>query len=560
MPDVSNSEIASLLERYGQLLEIGGESSFRTRAYTRAADAIRHYPGPVAALARQGTVQTIEGIGVGIAGVIEEFVRTGSVDDLKNLQKRVPISLLDLVEIPGLGAKSVIRLFAELGIVDLAGLESAANSGRIRELAGFSIKTEQKILVGIESVRRRSGRYRLGAVLPLGRRLIEELRAILPPITEMSLAGSVRRMDETVADLDIVIGTADRAVAINALSDLPTVSGMESDEGEHVRFRLHDGLGLDAIIVSPERFGVEMIRATGNAAHLALLGSLPDAPSEEAVYTSLGLPLIPPEIRLGRNEIELARSDRLGSLISASAMRGEFHCHTVWSDGALSVLETVQAAAERGFQFLGISDHTRSLGVANGLDAERLQAQRAEIIKTRTQCGIRVFASAEVEVARNGTLDFDDDVLAELDIVIASTHVGLRQPKEELTTRLFGVLENRHVDIIAHPSGRLIEQREPGDFDWERVFATAARTGTALEINADPARMDLSADHARQAIAAGCLLTINCDAHHPAGWDQLEYGLANARKAGATTDQVLNTWPVERIEAWLHERGRSVRS
>jgi len=215
-----------------------------------------------------------------------------------------------------------------------------------------------------------------------------------------------------------------------------------------------------------------------------------------------------------------------------------------------------QAARRHGYEFLGISDHTRSLGVADGLDVERLRAQRREIEDANRESRIRVFASAEVEVARDGRLDFDDETLAQLDVVIASTHVGLRQPRAVLTDRLLRVLENRNVDIIAHPSDRPLEQREGGDFDWDRVFAPAARTGTVLEINADPARLDLSAAHARRALAAGCLLTINCDAHHPDGWQLLEYGIANARKAGARTEDILNCWPVDRIEAWLRDRGR----
>jgi DNA polymerase (family X) len=556
MSDVSNAEISTLLERYGRLLEIGGESAFRTRAYSRAADAIRHYPGPVAALARAGTLQQIEGIGPGIAGVIEEFVRTGNVGELRNLQKRVPVSLLELIEIPGIGAKSVLRLHAELGIADLAGLESAAQSGKLRALSGFSAKTELKILEGIESLRRRSGRHRLGAVLPLGRRLVEELKAALPDAW-ISLAGSVRRMDETVADLDLVIGTNDRPKAIAMVEGLPSVAHLEGLEGDLVSFQLHDGLRLDVVIVPIERYGSALVQATGNATHLEQLGPLIDSATEADLYAAFSLPVIPPEIRQGLDELDLARSGQLDTLITASSIRGEFHCHTLWSDGALSVLETAHAAAEHGYEFIGISDHTRSLGVANGLDVDRLRAQRREIDEANARLGLRVFASAEVEVARNGQLDFDDATLAALDVVIASTHVGLRQPREELTARLLGVLENRHVDIIAHPSGRLIEQREGGDFDWERVFETAARTGTALEINADPARMDLRAEHARQAIAAGCLLSINCDAHHPSGWNLLEYGLANARKAGVRPEQVLNTWPVDRIESWLRDRGRA---
>jgi DNA polymerase (family 10) len=361
-------------------------------------------------------------------------------------------------------------------------------------------------------------------------------------------------MDETVADIDFVIGTTNRDAAIAVLTGLPAAATLHEQIDDRVRLRLQSGIWLDAILTLPDRFGSELIRATGNDVHIHMLGNVAESESEEIAYDRLGLPWIPPELRQGKDEIELARSGALQRLVTIEQVRGEFHCHTLWSDGALSVAEMVDAAKRHGYQFIGISDHTRSLGIANGLDVARLAAQRREIDEANRASGIRVFASAEVEVSRDGRLDFDDQTLANLDVVIASTHVGLRQPREELTNRLIRVLENRNVDIIAHPSGRLLEQRESGDFDWDRVFATAAATGTALEINADPARLDLSAEHARQALAAGCLLTINCDAHHPDGWSFLEYGIANARKAGARPDQVLNCWPLDRIEAWLRDR------
>ncbi len=554
MSEASNAEIAALLDRYGRLLEISGESGFRTRAYQRAADAVRHHPEAVATLARSGGLKQIDGVGPGIAALIAEIVRTGESIGLRDLEQQVPPSLLEVAAVPGLGAKSVARLHAELGIVDLAGLETAARSGRIRTLSGFSEKSEAKILAGIAALHRRTGRHRLGTILPLGRRMVAEFSSRLPAGSLVSLAGSVRRMEETVADLDLVIGTDDPDGALTVVFDSPSVASLAKRQDDHARFRLQDGTSLQVVFTRKDRFGSDLVKATGNADHLRMIGEIADAPTEADVYGRIGLPLIPPELRQGLDELEAARAGRLEALVTPGDVRGEFHCHTVWSDGALSVRDTVHAARLHGYEFLGISDHTRSLGVANGLDVERLRAQRREIEQANREGGIRVFASAEVEVARDGRLDFDEATLAGLDVVIASTHVGLRQPREELTRRLLSVIENRNVDIIAHPSGRLLEQREGGDFDWDQVFATAARTGTALEINADPARLDLSASHARQAIAAGCLLTINCDAHHPDGWSLLEFGIANARKAGARPSNILNCWPLERIEDWLHDR------
>jgi DNA polymerase (family X) len=319
---------------------------------------------------------------------------------------------------------------------------------------------------------------------------------------------------------------------------------------------LQSGVEVDVYWSEPDRFGTDLIRATGSDSHLSLLGSdLPVASNEAAVYDALGLPWIPPELRQGTNEIE--RAAEIPGLVEVADINGEFHCHTTWSDGSVSVAEMAAAAAARGYQFLGISDHSYGLGVANGLTPERLQAQRVEIDAVNAAGTIRLFASAEVEVHRDGRLDHDAATLAWLDVVIASLHVGLRQPREEVTERLLNTLANPNVDIIAHPSGRLIEQRDGGDFDWDRVFGTAAATGTALEINADPARLDLTSANAERALAAGCLLTINCDAHSPGGFDLMVYGVAVARRAWARPERILNCWSVDRIEAWLANRGAS---
>jgi DNA polymerase (family 10) len=287
------------------------------------------------------------------------------------------------------------------------------------------------------------------------------------------------------------------------------------------------------------------------------LGAFPDqAATEEEVYASHGLPFIPPELRTGHEEFE--RFAEIPSLVTLADINGEFHAHTTWSDGAASVRQMADAAAARGYSVLGITDHSQGLAVAGGLDVERLRLQRIEIDDANGETGVRVLAGAEVEVHRDGSLDFDEETLAGLDVVVASLHSGLRQPREELMSRLIRVLKNPNVDIIAHPSGRLIERREGGDFDWDHVFAVAAQTGTALEINADPARLDLDPAHAYRASQAGCLITVNCDAHHPSGFSLMEYGVAMARRAWLKPDQILNCWSQVRIAEWLSSRGRPV--
>jgi DNA polymerase (family 10) len=547
---VTNQQVADLLVRYQKLMELVGEDGFRVRAYQRAADTILHDPTPVEALAREHRLTSLPGIGPAIAGTIEEIVDTGQFSSLVELERQIPPTLLDVLAVPGVGVKTVSRLFLEHQIVDLPSLESALISGRLRGMPGFGPKTEAKILSGIEALKRRTGRIRIGLALPAGRRLVDALARRLPGV-DIRLAGSTRRMAETVGDLDLVAAVSDFQTLASAIDQVAEISEILNSGDAWLRVKLISGIEADIYQCQLETFGSVLVRATGNADHLAKLGAIPDAATEEEVYQSLGLPWIPPDLREGQIEFELARAGKLDQIVTLNDMRGEFHCHTVWSDGASTVEEMAAAAKSRGYHFLGISDHSRSLGVANGLDAARLKEQRVDISHANQTVGIRVFAGCEVEVDRDGNLDFENDVLAQLDVVIASLHSGLRQPREQLTDRLIRILRNPNVDIIAHPSGRLIEQREPGDFDWERVFPIAAETGTALEINADPARLDLSADLARRALDVGCLLTINCDAHHPDGFANLPYGISNARKSGAFPDQVLNCWSVDRIEAWL---------
>ncbi|MGH2534014.1 MAG: DNA polymerase/3'-5' exonuclease PolX [Thermomicrobiales bacterium] len=549
----SNNEVAHLLTRYGQLLELSGDGGFRVRAYYRAADVIVHHPESVAHLARQNRLTDLPGIGPAIASAVAEIIASGGLASLTEIESHIPPTLIDLLAIPGVGTKTVSRLFLEHQIVDLPGLQAALIAGKLRGVPGFGAKTEAKILAGIDAISRRTGRMLLGTALPLARRLVDAIQAELPTATA-SLAGSVRRMEETVGDIDLVVADASPDNIRSAILGLPEVAATLETSESWVRVRLISGTEVDAYLTTPEQFGSTLVRATGNVAHLKNLGILQDAGEEEDVYQRAGLPFIPAELRQGGSEFELARANKLDALITMEDILGEFHCHTTWSDGTGSVGEMADAARRRGYRFLGISDHSRSLGVANGLDEVRIREQRIDINRANADSGIRVFAGAEVEVHRTGELDFAADVLGNLDVVIASLHSGLRQPRRALTDRLERVLRDGDVDIVAHPSGRLLERREPGDFDWDRALAVAAESGTALEINADPARLDLSAEMAERALAAGCLLTINCDAHHPDGFDNLEFGIATARKGGATPDRVLNCWSIDHIEEWLNSR------
>lgn len=553
MVALSNVEVAGRLEQLAGLLELSGESPFRANAYLRAAESIRALPEPLADVARRGRLRELPGVGVGIAQALTELLETGRLTPLDALAERYPLTLLDLLAIPGVGAKTAARLYHELGIADLPALEAAAVAGRLRDVKGMGARLERTVIEGIEALKRRTGRTLLGVALPAGRWLVEAIGRTLPDAA-VSLAGSVRRREETVGDIDVVVGHTDPARARVAVAGLPAVARTVAGGSHHLRVALQSGLEADVFIADPARFGSVLVRATGNADHLARLGALPESATEDSVYAAVGLPWIPPELRQGRLEFE--RAAEIPGLIDVADIRGEFHCHTTWSDGAASIAEMAAAAAARGYAALAITDHSQALGVAGGLTPERLRLQREEIAAANRPQRIRVLQGAEVEVGRDGRLDYTDDILAGLDVVVASLHTGLRQARGVLTDRLVNVLRNPNVDIIAHPSGRLIERREGGDFDWDRVFAVAAETGTALEINADPLRLDLDPTLARRAVEAGCLLTINCDAHRPDGFALIEYGVAVARRAWVLPDLVINCWTPDRLRAWL-DRGFS---
>lgn len=551
MTALSNAEIAALLEAYGALLELSGENSFRARAYARAAAVVRERLEPVAALAAAGRLRQLPGIGEGIASALSEIVQTGTFASFEALKQAWPMSLLDLLALPGIGAKTVARLHRELGVSDLDSLEAAAVGGRLRDAKGFGPRLEAAALAGLEAIRQRSGRMPIGVALPQARAVATSLRRLLPGRVEV--AGSVRRFAETAGDLDFVVEAFDPSAVVAAISTWTGAAAVERLGPEVLRLRLQSGADADLYVCSPERFGLTLVRATGPPPHVARLGPIPDTAAEEAdVYAAVGLPWIPPELRAGGQEFD--RWAEIPRLVGLADIRGELHCHSTWSDGTAPIAEMAAAAADRGYDYLAITDHSRSLGVAGGLDVDRLRAQGDEIAALTASTALQLLAGSEVEVDRAGGLDFDRATLAALDVVVASLHVGLRQEKHVLTERLIGVVRNPDVDVIAHPSGRLIERRLGGDFDWPRVFAAAADTGTILEINADPARLDLNRVNASAALAAGCLLAINCDAHHPDGFALLEYGVAVARQAWATPDQIANAWPRDRLLDWLSSR------
>jgi DNA polymerase (family X) len=392
--------------------------------------------------------------------------------------------------------------------------------------------------------------------LPLALRLAERLAAITT--NPVHVAGSVRRMCVTVGNIDLVAVGDDTEATLNAAAGLPDVAREIDRSGETATFDLHQGIMLRVRATPAARGGSTLLAMTGSEAHIRQLGGadgLPDAVTEEECYASLGLPFIAPELREDCGELDAAREGRLPRLIEVADLRGDLHLHTTWSDGSAAPLEMAVAAAERGYEYLAITDHSGGLGIAGGLKPERLAEQRIEIERLRDSSPVRLLAGSEVEVHRDGRLDFDDEILAGLDIVVASLHSGLRQPSAEFTDRLCATIGNRNVDIIAHPTGRLVERRQGADIDWPRVFGSAVETATVLEINADPARLDMDDETARSAFEAGCLISIDSDAHHPELLSLVRYGVGVARRAWIEPRQVVNTWPLDEVLAWLRDRG-----
>ncbi|HLT20327.1 MAG TPA: helix-hairpin-helix domain-containing protein [Thermomicrobiales bacterium] len=549
---LTNAEIAAILDQHGDLMEIAGENRFRVRAYRRAASAIRAHERPVA---DEPDLTAIDGVGEGIAAVIREILETGQFSEFEELQEALPGSLLTMLDIPGLGAKRVQRFYQELNITSVAELEEAAREGRLRALKGIGPKAEQQILEGIAFLRTRTDRYSIGLGLPLA----ERLRAGIAQLSgaRVELAGSVRRMCETVGDINLLVVADNPEAVFGAVQQYPEVAGVISIDGNVGVFNLHPGPKLKLFVAPTSRAGSAWIRATGSEAHLSALGgyeALPDAETEEACYAALGMEWIPPELREDRGELDAAREGRLPRLIELADIKGDLHLHTTWSDGSGTILEMAEAAAALSYRYLAICDHSGGLGIANGLDAARLAEQRAEIERLRPDAPLHLLAGSEVEVHRDGRLDFEDDVLAQLDLVVASLHSGIRQDQETITARICRTLENPHVDIVAHPTGRLIERRQGASYDWDRVYETARRTATALEINADPARLDMREEHARGAFEAGCLIAIDSDAHHPESFANMRYGVAIARRAWVEPQQVINTWPLDDLLAWLTDR------
>jgi DNA polymerase (family 10) len=572
----SNQELAKIFQTIANLLEIKGEVIYKILAYRKAADNLRDYGGNVYTVWQEGKLTDIPGVGKAIADKIGELFSTGHLEFMDKLSEEVPPSLAELLEVPDLGPKKVALFWHELGTTNLAELEAAARAGQLQTLPGMGQKSEAKILAGIESLSRRTTRTPLWKAWPVAEELLAKLRKI-PGVERAATGGSLRRMRETVGDLDLLVATNDSLPVMQAFIELPEVLRVIGSGETKSSVEFNNGLRAQLWAHPPERFGTALQYATGSKDHnvrlreLALKkglslsehsfthqdGTETFCASEEEVYAALGIPWIPPELREDRGEVQAALAGNLPDFIELSDIQSELHTHSPWSDGKVSIKEMALAALKRGYKVLAITDHSPSLGITQGVTLKDLQDQRAEIDAVQKELGdsILILQGSEVEIKADGSLDYADEVLAELDIVFASLHVSLRQPREQIMQRLLNAIRNPHVDVIGHPTGRLIPDREGADLNMEAVFAEAAQSGVALEISAHPERLDLSDIHARQAIEMGILLSINTDAHSPEELDLMHYGIATARRGWVEAKHVINTWEPERLLTWLRSRG-----
>ncbi len=566
-----NAALARVFSEIADMLEIKEESIFRISAYRKAARALDALSEDVAAVAARGDLTDIPGVGASTAQKIEEYLTTGSMAYYEELRGSLPAGLIDLMAVPEVGPKTALLLHERLGVSSIDELEGAARAGKVRALPRLGAKTEENILRGIERMKRRAARLPLGQVLPAAREIEEALRA-LPGVSAVSVAGSLRRMRETIGDIDLLATARRPEKVMQVFTTLPQVSRVLARGPTKSSVVLEVGVQADLRVVDPKSFGAALQYFTGSKEHNVKLREKAvrrglkineygvfrvkeerriAGAAEEEIYAALELPWIPPEIREDQGEIELAERGALPRLIELADLRGDLQMHTRWSDGSDSAEGMARAAKERGYAYIAITDHSRSLRFAGGVTIEELRAHAREVRRVAERVGIAILIGTECEVLPDGRLDYPDDVLADLDIVLAAVHSHFRMSEEEMTARLVRAMESPFVHLVAHPTGRLLSGRDAYAVNVEALIAAARRTGTALEINAGPDRLDLRDSQARLARERGVRLAINTDAHTRHELRYIDFGVGTARRGWVRAADVLNTLPLEQLRGAL---------
>lgn len=585
---MTKEEIAAALEEIATLLELKDENPFKIRAYSNAARSIEAWGARVSDLQDDSTLERIPGVGKAIAAKVKEMATSGSLKFLEELRAEFPEAILDLFSIPGLGAKKIKMLYEQLHISSIADLQAACETGRVAELAGFGVTTQEKLCKAIANRAKHAGSFQLGAVTPDSDRLGDDLRAH-PEVIQVSIAGSFRRRREIVRDLDLLVATKSPELISEFFSAHPIVETVIARGTTKTSVRLKSGIQCDLRVVSNAEYPFALTYFTGSKEHNIVMrnraldrgwtlneyrltaapknsssaggraGEIPPVATEEELYGALGLQFIPPELRENSGEFEAAENARLPRLIELENLRGTFHCHTTASDGHNSLREMVLAAEELGLEYIGIADHSRSSVQAHGLDRERLRAQRAEIESLNQElAGIRIFSGIECDILRDGSLDFEDDILAQLDFVVASIHSTFNLSETEMTKRVIRAMRNPYVTMLAHPTGRLLLKREGYGIDIPAVLEAAAETETWVEINAAPKRLDLDWRWWPLAKQKGVCCVINPDAHRCSRLQDLRFGIGVARKGWLTKEDVVNCLPARTMEQALKKKRKQM--
>jgi DNA polymerase (family 10) len=571
---LTNSQIAEVFENIAGLLEMKAESSFAVRAYQRAARTIDRLPTQLEQMVREEhDLRELPGIGKAISEKIGELVDTGRLQYYAKLRSEFPEGILDLMHVPGLGPKTTMRVWKDLGVTTLTELERAIRDGRMAQLPRMGEKATDNILRHIKFARSSADRTPVARAIPAARRVIAALRERCPGITRLSASGSLRRFEETIGDIDLVCAAGEPTEPLDALVNLPEVEEVLGHGDTKASVILSDGIQIDLRVVPDKNFGALLQYFTGNKQHNILLrdranrlglslneygltdtatGELTEFADENALYARLGLQYVPPEIRQGLGEVEAALKNAIPALVQVEDILGDLHVHTDWSDGRDAMEQMLAAAIERGLQYVAITDHSVGRGIANGLDPERLRSHMARLRDLDgTIGGLKVLCGTEMDIRADGSLDYADDVLAGLDWVIGSVHSAMAQGPEQMTERIIKAMRNPHVAVIGHLTTRLIGERQPIDADFEAVFKAAADTGTALEINASPERLDLKDLHVQRARELGVPLVISTDSHTTEALDNVQYGVAVARRGWCEPGHILNTWPLDEFLAFL---------
>jgi DNA polymerase (family X) len=572
---LKNKELSGLFTEIAELLELDNENIFKIRAYLRASQIIASLPDPVEELAAKGKLEEIPGIGKGIAEKINEFLADGKIIYLEELKKKFPQGLLDIMSVPGMGPKKARALFDKLKINGLGALEKAAGAGKIRALPGFGAKTEENILKGITQKKQYGGRILLNEALGISRELTAELKKN-KDVIQASHAGSLRRYKETIGDIDLLCSVKPGAeeTVIEYFTKLPAVTRVLAKGGTKASVVNDSGIQVDLRVVENESFGAALQYFTGSKEHnVALRGFARDkgltineygvyklsnkkkalaGKTEEDVYASLGLPYIEPTLREDRGEIDAALKGKLPKVVRLKDIKGDTHVHSKYSDGSDTIAELADRARAAGLEWIVVTDHSQSLKIARGLDLRTLRKKIGEIKKLNSKLsGFRIFCGTEADILGDGSIDYPDDVLEELDFVIASIHSGFKQSEEQITSRILSALENKHVDCIGHLTGRLLNEREPYAVNIEKVLEAARKHGKLLEINANPERLDLYDIYCRKAKEMGIKLVIGTDSHSAAQFAHMELGVAVAQRGWLEKQDVANTLAADEFLANL---------